>query len=203
VARAPELYAAYVGVAQMVRQLESEKEAYDFMVARCREQGETGLLRRLEAAPVTLQGGVPRGYLAVRDEAMHRLGVGTMRGMRSVVTGLLLPSLQSRAYTVSEKLNTWRAKASAGVSTVWAEMLSTDLSQQVPALEVPVYLFHGVHDRTCSYALARDYFGRLRAPLKGFYSFSESAHSPVFEEREKAREILRDDVLAGVNRLAD
>jgi pimeloyl-ACP methyl ester carboxylesterase len=62
---------------------------------------------------------------------------------------------------------------------------------------------HGVYDYTCSYSLAKSYFEQLKAPLKGFYTFEGSAHSPIFEEPEKTARILRNDVLAGANDLAD
>ncbi len=42
-----------------------------------------------------------------------------------------------------------------------------------------------------------------RRLLEGFYTFDRSAHSPVLEEPEKARRIMREDVLAGTNSLAD
>lgn len=202
VARAPELYHAYLGVAQMADQLRSEKRAYDYMLERCRAERRTALARKLEAAPVTLEG-LPPAYLRVRDEAMHALGVGTMRGMRSVVTGLFLASLRNREYTLGEKVSLWRGKAATGVSSMWKEMLATDLAERVPAVGVPVYFLHGVHDYTCTHAEASAYFDRLTAPLKGFYSFSESAHSPAFEEPDKVMAIIRQDVLAGANRLAD
>jgi pimeloyl-ACP methyl ester carboxylesterase len=86
---------------------------------------------------------------------------------------------------------------------MWGDMLATDLADRVPEVQVPVYFFEGVFDGTCAYSLAEAYFTRLKAPLKGFYSFTRSAHSPIFEEPEKVREILRDDVLAGTNRHAD
>jgi pimeloyl-ACP methyl ester carboxylesterase len=89
------------------------------------------------------------------------------------------------------------------VSSVWDEMLGTDLAARVPRLQVPVYLFHGVHDRTCGYAQARAWYARLEAPLKAFYSFAGSAHSPLFEEPERALRFLREDVLAGKRDLAD
>jgi hypothetical protein len=38
--------------------------------------------------------------------------------------------------------------------------------------------------------------------LKGFYRFEGSAHSPILEEPELAREILTADVLAGINSLS-
>jgi len=203
VARAPELYHAYIGVAQMANQLRSEKRAYDYMLGRCRTERRTALARKLEAAPVTLEDGVLPAYLRVRDEAMHALGVGTMREMRSVFTGLFLASLRNRDYTLAEKINFWRGKAASGVSSMWTEILATDLADHVPEVGVPVYFLHGVHDYTCTYAEASAYFDSLAAPLKGFYTFSESAHSPMFEEPDKVMAILREDVLKGTNRLAD
>ena len=54
-----------------------------------------------------------------------------------------------------------------------------------------------------SYQLAKDYFERLKAPVKGFYSFDRSAHSPILEEPEKVQRIMREDVLTATNSLAD
>ena len=70
-------------------------------------------------------------------------------------------------------------------------------------LALPAYFFHGVYDYTVNYQLAKDYVAALKAPLKGFYTFNRSAHSPVMEEPQKARKIMRTDVLAGANGLAD
>ena len=81
-------------------------------------------------------------------------------------------------------------------------MQMTDLSQQVTELKLPVYFFEGQYDYTCAYPLARKYFDQLKAPLKAFYTFEHSAHSPVFEEPDKARRILLEDVLNGTNNLA-
>src|SRR5918912_542608 len=49
-ARAPERFHAYIGVAQMVHQLESERLAYEYMLGRFREMGDTAMVRKLEAA---------------------------------------------------------------------------------------------------------------------------------------------------------
>jgi pimeloyl-ACP methyl ester carboxylesterase len=203
IARAPELYEAYIGVAQMANQAQSEQRAYNYMLQRFREQGNIPMVRRLEAAPVTARDGVPASYLAVRDRAMHALGVGTMRNMTSVVSGLLFESFRTSELTLGEKINLWRGKIATGVSSVWTEMLSTDLSTLVPEVQVPVYFFHGIHDYTCCYAEAASYFDVLKAPIKGFYRFERSAHSPMFEEPGRMMRIIRTDVLPGRNGLAD
>jgi len=203
VARAPELYRAYVGVAQMVHQLESERRAYEYMLERFRQAGNGHMVRKLESAPVTMASGTPAGYLRVRDRAMHSLGVGTTHDMKSVVRGIVGPSLTSPHYTLGEKARLWRAKASSGVSALWDEMLTIDLAGRVSELALPAYFLHGVYDYTVSYQLARDYAESLKAPLKGFYTFERSAHSPMLEEPQKTRRIMREDVLAGTNSLAD
>ena len=195
-AQAPEMYHAYIGVAQMVHQLRSEVLAYQYLLESYRQAGDTRMVRRLVAAPVTMAGGTPPAYLALRDRAMHPVGVGTMHEMKSVVTGVIWPSLKSRQYTPGEKIRLWRGKFSTGASALWDEMLTTDLTGRVTELALPVYFFHGIFDYTVSYRLARSYFDGLTAPRKGFYTFDRSAHSPVLEEPEKARRIMREDVLA-------
>ena len=202
-ARTPELYYAYIGMAQTVHQLKSERLAYEYMLGRSKEAGDSRMVRDLEAAPVTMTDGTPKAYLALRDRAMHRLGVGTTHDMKSVLSGVVWPSLRSPQYTLAEKIKMWRGKLSSGASVLWDEMLATDLAERVPELALPVYFFHGIRDYTVSYQLAKDYSERLRAPLKGFYTFDRSAHSPMLEEPEKTRRIMRQDVLAGANSLAD
>ena len=202
-ARAPALYHAYIGVAQMANQHKSEKLAYDYMLAQFKANGNTKMVRKLTAAPVTMAGGVPDAYRALRDPAMHSLGIGTTHDMHSVITGIFLPSWQSHEYTLGEKIDLWRGKATSGIASLWDEMLATDLSEQVTAFQLPVYFFSGIYDYTCNYSLAKDYFEKLQAPVKGFYTFSHSAHSPIFEEADRVRKILQEDVLPGANKLAD
>lgn len=202
-ARASELYYAYIGVAQMSYQLKSEKLAYEYMLEQFKKNGNKEMVRKLEAAPVTMTGGAPDAYLALRDPAMHGLGIGTTHDMNSVITGIFLPSLACRDYTIKEKVNMWLGKSHSGVSVLWSEMLSTDLTKQVTELEIPVYFFEGIYDYTVSYTLAKEYFDQLKVPIKGFYTFEQSAHSPLFEEPEKMQRILQEDVLVGGNNLAD
>jgi pimeloyl-ACP methyl ester carboxylesterase len=201
-ARAPELYRAYLGVAQMSNQLESERLAYKYMLQRYKDDGNTTMARRLEEAPVGDKVLLPDPYLKVRDVAMHELGVGTTHDMKSIVTGLLLASVLNREYTLGEKVGMWRGKIFSG-SRLWNAQLSTDLTAKVTRLEIPVYFFHGVYDYTVSYPLAKSYYEQLEAPVKGFYTFKQSAHSPLFEEPGKMREIVRADVLTGSRGLAD
>jgi len=202
-ARAPELYHSYIGVAQITQQMDSEKLAYRFMREQFAALGDRKMVDALDRIPLPQLQTMPAEYRALRDGAMHALGVGTTHTMRSVVTGIFLPIMLSPVYTLREKIDLWRGKWSAQSTNMWNELLATDLPAIVPRISVPVYFLHGKYDYTVSYDMARDYLDRLEAPLKGFYTFDESAHSPLFEEPERMRQILEDDVLAGSVSRAD
>jgi len=207
-ARAPELYHAYVGVAQVADTPESERLACARMLEMFEAKGDRGMAQKLKAWDV--QNTRPDAALLpyfqsmLRDEAMHALGVGTMRDMDSVVTGVFLPSLLSRAYTLPEKIDIWRAKAFLRSRTNLLETLfATRTRDAVPELAIPAYFLFGRYDLTVNPGLAKAYFSALKAPLKGFYTFEKSAHSPMFEEPEQFLEIMARDVLAGKASLAD
>jgi pimeloyl-ACP methyl ester carboxylesterase len=202
-AREPSRFHAYIGVAQITHQIRSERLGYEYLLERYRERGDRRMVRRLESVPLPLTVPLPGAWDTVRDKAMHQLGVGTTRDMRSVVTGLFLPSWTFPEYTLREKLDLWRGKRFSKRSALWDRMLATDLTSQVTELDVPAYFLHGVHDHTVSYALARSYVASLRAPLVGFYSFEGSAHSPMFEEPGRTVSILAEDVLGNAVGLAD
>ena len=204
-AREPELYYAYIGMGQISYQIQSEQLAYEYALEQYKKNGNMNMVQRLESAPPTMTVPLPAAYEALRDEYMHGVGIGTTHDMKSVVTGIFLPSWQFREYTLGEKVNLWRGKflSRSRNFSLWDKMQATDLTKQVTELEIPVYFFEGKYDYTCAYPLAKDYFEKLKAPVKGFYTFEQSAHTPLFEEPEKMQKILQEDVLAGVNNLAD
>ena len=79
---------------------------------------------------------------------------------------------------------------------LWNEIMKTNLFIMIPSQKIPVYLMQGTSDYETSYAIAKEYFDSLKAPLKKFYPFENSAHSPIFEEPEKFNRILKDILLA-------
>lgn len=204
-AQHPELYYAYVGMGQISHQIQSEQMAYAYSLEYYKQIGDQCMVKRLGAAPPTQTVPLPDAYLSIRDAYMHGAGIGTTHAMTSVVTGIFLPSLQFREYTLIEKVNLWRGKISSRSPrfNLWDQMQMTDMSQKVPELRIPVYFLEGRFDYTCAYPLAKDYFDRLSAPVKGFYTFENSAHTPLFEEPDKVRQVLLEDVLTGQTNRAD
>lgn len=203
VALVPELYEAYIGVSQMSNQAKSEELAYKYMLGQFKKNKNYKMFRKLGSTPTISNGKLHPNYARLRDSAMHILGIGTTHEMKSVFTGIVLPSIMFKEYTFGEKIRLWLGKFKSGVSVLLDTILATDLNSVVKTVKVPVYFFHGKYDYTVSYSEARAYFKKLKASLKGFYTFDKSAHSPMFEEPEKMERILREDVLWKRNCLAD
>jgi len=205
-AKAPQLYYAYIGMAQITRQAESEKIAYKYMIEQFTAQGNTKAVEKLRQYPVPESDSyiIPFYKSLVRDESMHELGIGTMRTMTSVFTGVFIPVWMCKAYTLKEKINIWKSKFTFVKKTKLIDQLfATDITTQVPKLEIPIYFFSGKYDLTVNFDLSRAYFEKLDAPLKGFYTFQNSAHSPIFKEPERVKEIMCNDVINRTNYLAD
>lgn len=201
-AAAPDRFLAYVGMGQIVHQLQSEVMAHDHLLEVYGARGDRAMVRRLEAAPVTMEDGTSDAWMRLRDRAMHGAGVGHMHEMTSVVTGIFLPMWRVRAYTLPEKINIWRGKLWSR-PFLWEDLVRDDLSRRLTTFDLPIYVLAGRHDYTTNTELSRAYFDAIEAPVKGFYLFDNSAHSPLFENPAMAKAILLNDVLGTTNALAD
>lgn len=204
--KAPELYRAYIGVAQISDMRKSERLAYQYMLKQYAALGNTGMIDKLNKYPILESDETLRAFFVsmLRDDAMHQLGIGTTHTMKSVVSGVFLPVMQCKAYTLGEKINLWKAKAFLRNETGLIDsLLAADLPAEVPQLEIPAYFMSGDYDYTVNRDLAKAYLDGLQAPVKGFYSFAQSAHSPMFEEPEAFVKVMVEDVLQGKTGLAD
>jgi pimeloyl-ACP methyl ester carboxylesterase len=193
-----------MGIAQIENQLESEQIAYNYMLEQYAKNNNKNMVKKLLKFNLLALDTIPISYAKFRDRPMHELGIGSMRGMKSVISGIFIPIMTNNDYTFSERINIWRAKSIILNKTdLWERMIKSDLSNEITSIDIPVYFFHGVFDYTVNYRLAREYFNNISAPVKGFYTFSESAHSPIFEEPEMFINILIEDVLKNENNLSD
>lgn len=197
----PELYCAYMGIGQLAQQDRSERLAYTYMLEQFRIANNQKMIRKLEKFSLDKGGAVTIGYLPARSAGMMKLGIGVMHKMTSMwsCVGIVLGY---KGYTPLEKLK-FPLGSSFSLKYLWDTVLQIDLIKQVPALKVPVYIFQGKYDYQVSYAVAKDYAAALSAPLKGFYTFENSAHSPCFEEPERMCHIIRNDVLQNQVLLSD
>jgi pimeloyl-ACP methyl ester carboxylesterase len=201
--KAPELFYAYIGMGQTTNQLESEKAAYDYMVNYYKDAGDDKIVNKLQGLSFKDMDYIPKEYDKIRDDVMHKAGIGTMHKMNSVISGIFMTVMENPEYTLGEKINIWRGKAFSKSTNLHDELHNSDLRNKVTKLKIPVYFFSGIYDYTVNYSMAEDYLKKIDAPIKGFYLFKESAHSPIFEEPKKMMQIMQEDVINKKNNLAD
>lgn len=204
--KSPELYVAYMAMAQITNQKESEKIAYKYMLDEFTRKGNKKDEKDLKMFDVLKSDSniMPFYKSVIRDKTMHELGIGTMHNMNSIFWDIFIPVWTCKAYTLTEKINIWKSKFSFLPKTnLIKELLSIDFTQEIEKIEIPVYFFSGKYDLTVNVDLSRAYYKKLKAPKKGFYTFSKSAHSPLFEEPDRFKEILENDILKGLTNFCD
>lgn len=190
----PELYEAYIGIGQVVNQFKSEKLSNDYMLSAAQANNDEKTIKNLQKYSLISPEDVTADYLMLRSDILSKLGNGVFHIPKSKFN-LLLPIFQAREYTLSDIYGYAAGSLLCLKQPINQSQYTMNLIETIPELDVPVYIFHGVHDMQVSYELSRQYFDVLKAPEKYFYQFDNSAHSPFIEEPEKFIEILEDDLL--------
>ena len=190
--RQPEKYIAYLAMSQVCNQHQSELMAYAYMRNCYEESGNSKMVAQFDEYNIQESEEDYRRYTGsgLRDKAMHSLGVGTTSDMDNVITDLFFPSLRIKAYTPFERINIWRGKAASGKFTAHNESRMFNAFDAIPEIEIPIYFFAGENDMTCCTSLQQEYYEMIDAPRKEFFLYDGCAHSPIYEDGERTREVL-------------
>lgn len=121
-----QLYKAYIGVGQISFQPESEKMAYEYMIDYYNEIGDRKTAEKLKGMDY-----LSDDYKSIRDQVMHKAGIGTMHNMKSVITGIFFRSLANREYTLTEKINLWRGKIKSNKKQLMKDRDDIDLRKSI------------------------------------------------------------------------
>ena len=193
----PENYRAYIGIGQISHQLESERLAYDYMLQHATEINDRKAIEKLKQQDKYAPDFPSNNYImTTRSLLMNKYGIGIMHqdfSMMSMVKNLLF----FKGYTLSEKINYGKGSLFS-LQHVFHYVLDDDLFESSVTFQIPVYIVQGKYDYQVSHALAREYFDKIDAPEKTFFTFDHSAHSPNFEEPEKFLQIVREIALMNV-----
>ncbi|MGC9343811.1 MAG: alpha/beta fold hydrolase [Bacteroidales bacterium] len=187
----PELYHAYFGIGQVNNQLRSEQISYDFALEEASKRNDEKAIEKLQEIGRPPYGEEEEWLNAVMIERKYvgKYGGAMKEGdfMKEAVTAII----NCREYRLKDKLSYMKAN-NESLKHLWYTVIEADLARQVPSQEIPVYIFQGKYDYQTCYEVAKEYFDVLEAPVKEFYTFENSAHSPNFEEKEKFEKVIGD-----------
>jgi len=189
VQRSPELYAAYIGIGQVVNICTSEKNIYDILLHYAGKTNDIAALEQLRTIDIHAVGFPTVKYLmAIKSGLINKYGIGFTHIPQKMST-IYKNIFSFSGYTLKEKLGFFRG-LSFGIKLL-PEMLTIDLRNESLSYKIPMFFMHGAYDGQVSLELAKQYFDMLDAPQKAFTSFENSAHSPNYEEQEKFVSVLK------------
>ena len=191
VQRHPGLFHAYLSVGQVTDQYKSELESHNFVREQAIIRKDRGVLDQLYKWPVPTRNAHAKTWYKYFN--FQRRLVARYRGsMRrsNIFFVAIWKLLTCKEYSFKTKLNYMKG-SSLSFNKLWHTIINTNINEAVAEYKVPVYFFHGEHDHHTYYAGAKDYFEKVSAPVKRFYTFPEAAHFPHVEFER----IVKEDVL--------
>jgi pimeloyl-ACP methyl ester carboxylesterase len=192
----PELFQAYFGIGQACFQFKGEQISYDWVKEEALKQNDNKSLETLERLtfPDSLAGNdIWMKYLMKQRKYVNEYKGGTTRDITGMWP-LVKLVLKTSEYTIGEKLNFMNGSMFS-LNHMWNEVINANLFNEIDSIQVPVFFFHGRHDYTTPYSVAKDFYNQLKAPQKEFFTFENSAHSPIMEEVEKFNSIVKEITL--------
>jgi pimeloyl-ACP methyl ester carboxylesterase len=187
----PKYFHAFIAIGQVGDQARSEKISYDFVLAKARELKDIKAIHELETI-----GPPPYPDPKVALDKLDKERKYVIRYGGAVKYGDLYPTaietlLYCKEYTFANKINYLRG-SEFSKKYLWDVVMKTSLFLEIPSQQIPVYILQGRSDYETSFIIAKEYFDKLTAPVKKFYAFENSAHSPNFEEPRKFEKILKE-----------
>lgn len=187
----PEHIAAYVGQGQFVEGSENELISFNYCLEEAKKAGDKQIVKALEGhSPV---GGVyddHKAMMAERD-ALTKYGGAEWNNRGGLVDSLVKPFLKYDGYHLWN-LPKYALGALYLTDVLWPEVVSGDYFKEVPELTMPVLMTIGRHDYNTPFEIAERWYNALKAPVKEWVWFEDSAHSPIKEEPEAWGEAVID-----------
>ena len=176
----------YFGMGQDYGDDKARYEAgYDFLKEEFEKTGNKKGLKKLNK--LASSSNIGRDL----EQVLLMAGCATTREMRSDAKDIFLKQMSAKCYTSQEKINYWKGKKLLSKSAY--RKYNTEQDADKPAL-IPVYFFSGYYDYTTPISLSQELLEKLEAPEKKFYTFYNSAHSPLWEENQLVIEAMLEHV---------
>lgn len=188
----PELFHAYFGVGQVANQYKGEQVSFEWVKAEADKREDADAIKTLSEMkfPDSLASSKEwMDFLLVEREYVMKYG-GAMSGIDNMMP-MVKMVLKSKEYTMGDKVNYMRGNLYS-IENLWQDVIEANLFEKIDSMQVPVYIFQGVNDYQTPYSVAKEFYDQLKAPKKEFFTFENSAHSPLMAEAEKFNGLVRE-----------
>ncbi|MFO7681218.1 MAG: alpha/beta hydrolase [Chloroflexota bacterium] len=192
----PDLYHAIIGSGQMVSQSETDRRLYYDVLDYAEQTGDEAVTNQMLA-----YGEPPYAdmyayvYVMALYEKLYKPYTPPQAYLEKGQQANLGPwNVLGSEYNFVEKVNVFRGFLDTA-SIVYPQLKSIDFRQDVPRLDVPLYVLDGAAELDARRDLALEWFAQVDAPIKRIFTFENAAHAPAFEHFEAFTDIMTETVL--------
>lgn len=182
-AKAPDKFAAYIGIGQVSDHVKSELDSLEYSIDQAELAGNLKDVEKLEQ----LRGSIENGEMLTPRNLVRKYG-GAARLINDNMDyykGFLL----NPEYNLLDVIRFLKG-ISVSQNVLLAEEAQHNITTIVDKINIPCYFVMGKFDYMTSVRAAKEYYEALEAPMKKFVLFEQSAHYPQFEEKELFAEWL-------------
>jgi pimeloyl-ACP methyl ester carboxylesterase len=193
----PELFHAWIASGQMVSQRETDRQLYRDILALAARNGDTELAEQMTAfgEPPYADTPYPNAVVMAHYDALGQPYTPPQDYIERGTAANLGPwALFGSEYNLVEKVNVLRGLIDT-FTIMYPQIQEIDFRQDVPRLEVPVYILDGAAELAARRDLALEWYNQLEAPAKQIYTFDNAGHSVAFEQFSALHEILTGTIL--------
>lgn len=188
----PSLFAAFVGVGQMVSQRETDRIFYEDTLAWAERKGHPDLVNQLTEIGPPPYDDVTKYETALSHE--HEV-YPYDHGANSEGEGGFSENLLVEEYTLLEQGHNLGAFLDV-FSALYPQLQDIDFRVDATELDVPVYLVQGRYEARGRAEPAQEWFEMLRAPSKELFVLDTSGHRSIFEQPAEFHDLMVNNVLS-------
>lgn len=192
--RYPEIFTAYIGTGQVVDSTLDFDTGYAHAIECAEKEGDTELLNGLRAdVSMGESKFLSKHYAAAK--AKYGFASTKYRNMGNLAKTMLVSTVTSPNMKLSEAVKT--LPDCLGVSPQYMRFVKGDeflgfrLEDFTTEYRIPYYNISGDNDWQTPYVLAKEYFDKVQAPFKKWYSLDNCGHMVQFDAPEQLTEYLR------------
>lgn len=190
----PEQFYAYIGAAQMVNIVETDRYMYDYVFSAAKRAGDEDLVNKLKEAgepPYSGKGMLNKYRLFLTSYADYYKAENPFKEKNREWYNLT-SMIMFEEYSLLDKIRYFQGFLNT-FPLLYPQLQDLNFVTQARSLEVPVYYLIGKHDYTAKYI--GEYFEVLEAPAKELIWFENSAHGEIWTEADKFHDIMVNQVL--------
>lgn len=181
----PKLVQAYIGVGQVVNMVENERVGYEKALETIKNAGnkkDYQALLSLNPYPIVdFNDEMLKKFTKVRKyQSKYKLSAG-------FTIDLLISGLSSPFYTLKDVSYFFKTGTLGdGQQHIMKYLMASfDLPSLGTKYGIPIFYIHGERDWQTPYPLAKEFFSKIEAPYKLFYSIREAGHVTMLDQKEK------------------